>query len=79
MCLYGDIQGRQYQLTLELLGATEEEVDDMRMTLEEVRVLIHTMYAYIHVTNLLKSHTTLEEVRDSVYEYVYMYVVYLYI
>jgi len=31
--------GRQYQLTLELLGATEEEVDDMRMTLEEVRLI----------------------------------------
>ena len=29
-------QGKQYQLTLELLGATEEEVDDMRMTLDEV-------------------------------------------
>ena len=31
--------GKQYQLTLELLGATEEEVDDMRMTLAEVRLI----------------------------------------
>ena len=33
-------QGKQYQLTLELLGATEEEVDDMRMTLAEVAPLV---------------------------------------
>jgi len=32
-------QGQQYQLTLELLGATEEEVDDMRMTLDEARLI----------------------------------------
>jgi hypothetical protein len=31
--------GQQYQLTLELLGATEEELDDMRMTLEEIRLI----------------------------------------